>query len=112
MQIDRRRSPRIELVGQLTGESQQAAGRELVVREISLGGMAIESPDAFEVGSTHVFRLTMGDGSAVELTGLIRHCRPVDAADPGSPLVIGVEFADDEPGESGERVGGLLDRLR
>jgi hypothetical protein len=63
---ERRRAPRVDLVGQLRGELV-SVDLPIVVREISLGGMSIETSEAFEIESRHSFVLTLGDGAGVSL---------------------------------------------
>jgi hypothetical protein len=95
MADERRASPRIEILGRLHGHlvSLDVA---VTVREISLGGMAIETPIAFPIGAVHEFMLTLGDGSTVPLTGQVVHCRNVAAPDADPSYVSGVRFLDDE----------------
>ena len=89
---DRRRNPRIELLGRLYGRG--AAGEpSLTVTEISLGGMAIETDVELPCGTEHEFQLTLGDDSSVTLRGRVAHSRQL-AADPARYL-SGIEFVDD-----------------
>ncbi len=111
MPSDRRRSPRIELLGRLHGHSV-SLDLPVRVREISLGGMAIETGLAFPIGAVHAFRLTLGDDSTVELTGRVMHCREAAADDGGLTYVIGVQFVEDEPPESATSIGDLIDRVK
>lgn len=112
MHIDRRRSPRIEILGQLHATNVEG-GQALTVREISLGGMAIETPGPFEVGSVHTFRLTLGDESTVEMAGRVMHSRRSHAAsDAPITFVTGIQFVDDEPAERQSAVGEIIDRVR
>ena len=48
MSIERRRSPRVELVGRLHGHDV-SLDVPVVVRELSLGGMAIETTFSFPI---------------------------------------------------------------
>jgi PilZ domain len=94
MHIDRRRSPRIELLGRLQGHSVSLEV-PIVVREISLGGMAIETSEHLPAGSIHEFRLTLGDDSVVELLGRVMHSRNTALPDATPVFVTGVQFIDD-----------------
>jgi len=100
---EKRRSPRIQMFNRLRGH---VASLEMpvVVREISLGGMSLQTPEALEVGSVLEFRLTLGDGSEVPLRGrVLRSARvPVDS-DPPS-FVSGIQFVRD----ADESVGDIL----
>jgi hypothetical protein len=111
MHIDRRRSPRIELVGQLHVTSAMPE-QAIDVREISLGGMAIETVAPFEVGTVHAFRLTLGDESTVELFGKVMHSRPVDPAEGKAAFVTGIQFVDEDPEEGNSPVEDIIKRVR
>src|SRR5262245_9120046 len=110
MSIERRRTPRIELLGRLHGHVV-SLDVPVTVREISLGGMAVETAFSFPVGVVHEFRLTLGDGAHVVLRGQARHSRSQPASE-GTPIyVTGFEFVDEEVGESAKTAGGLIGNL-
>jgi hypothetical protein len=106
---DRRRSPRVDLVGQLQGELV-SMDVPVAVREISLGGMSIETTTPFDKETRLAFMLTLGDGAAVFVVGRVAYCRQVDRD--GTPaFVSGIQFFDDE--ESGQgHVGNLVRKVR
>jgi hypothetical protein len=106
---DRRRAPRVEVLGKLPGEVT-SVDAPVSVREISLGGMAMESPVAFEVGARHSFQLTLGDGATVQLVGVVRHCRHV-GAQAGGHYVVGIQFLD-EPSAGDGPVGDLIGKIK
>ncbi|MEO7189933.1 MAG: PilZ domain-containing protein [Vicinamibacterales bacterium] len=111
MSSDRRRSPRIEMLGRLHGHSV-ALDLAVRVREISLGGMSVETTAPLVVGSTHEFSLTLGDGATIQLTGRIVRTDPLL---PGSaPLghLSGVQFIDDDPPADEGEINDLIDRVR
>jgi len=94
MSDDRRRSPRIEILGRLHGHTV-AFDVPILVREISLGGMSVETEVPLAEGALQEFLLTLGDGSTIDLVGRVMYCRPTsDDAVPG--YVCGVQFTDDE----------------
>jgi PilZ domain-containing protein len=111
MTSDRRRSPRIEILGRLHGHAV-TLDVPVTVREISLGGMALETSFAFPVGALHEFRLTLGDGSKVLLNGRVMHSR--NTSPPGSePIFItGIQFVDEEPTDAGTDLSDLIKRLK
>ena len=80
------------------------------VREISLGGMSIETQQSFATGAVQEFLLTLGDGSSVELTGRIVYSRLTTDAD-RTFYVSGIQFVD-EADASDASVGGIIDRVR
>ena len=110
MSEERRRSPRIQLVGSLAGRTS-VGETPVVVRDFSLGGMAIETARELPVGTTHEFLLLLGDDSVVELRGLVVRCRNL-AADDEAPLYsCGIQFVEDEPA-GGSRAGQVIDTLK
>jgi hypothetical protein len=111
MLIERRRSPRIEILDRLQGHIV-ARDAPVTVRNIGLGGMSIEAPAPFAAGSAHEFSLTIGDGSAVLLRGRVLYSRETSRPD-GSPVyVTGIVFIDDELSEVEPGVGDLIDKIK
>ena len=101
---ERRRSPRVEMIGQLFGRLDSIDGA-LVVRDVSLGGMSIETPEPLESGSVLHFVLTLGDGAGVDVTGRIIRCVEVEGR-----WVSGVQVVDEalegiEEGSHGDHGG-------
>jgi hypothetical protein len=97
MRSERRHSPRVEILGKLHGHTV-AFEVPVLVREISLGGMAVETEIPLVDGSVHEFQLTLGDGSTVELVGRVMHTRLI--SEEGSPAYVsGIQFVDDQPAE-------------
>jgi hypothetical protein len=111
MSSDRRRAPRIEILGRLHGHAV-SLDVPVTVREISLGGMAVETSFPFPVGAVHEFRLTLGDGSQVHLNGRVMHSRNTSAPGGESAFLTGIQFVDDEPTDSDAGVGDLIDKLK
>jgi len=111
---ERRRSPRIEMLGRVQGHSV-SLDQPITVLEMSLGGMSIETGFPLEVGSLHAFRLTLGDGATIEVTarvrvsGLVMHTRSTSEGDKVA-FVTGLQFVDDEEDPGG--VGDLITRAR
>jgi hypothetical protein len=110
MTVDRRRSPRIELLGRVHGQ-MVAYDVEVIVRNMSLGGLLLESTMAFPVGVTQDFRLMMGDESAVLLRGTVVRSVPEQNEDGDTIYVTGVRFVEDAPGEAQPGVEDLMGRL-
>src|SRR5262245_66411167 len=105
---DRRRSPRVEVIGKVQG--RVASSDVLVeVREMSLGGMSIESATAFEVGAVTDFLLTLGDGAGIEVYGRTIYTRAVEgSAEPR--FLSGIQFVDQD--EAARRpVDGIMSKL-
>lgn len=108
---DRRQSPRIEILGRVRGHIV-SLDMPMVVRDMSLGGMSIETAFPFEIGSVHEFRLTLGDDSWVLLLGEVRHSRNIAPAGAGTLYLTGVQFVDDGPGQGGTTVAGIIEKIR
>ena len=106
-QQDRRRSPRVEMLDRLHGHVA-SLDVPVSVREISLGGMSLETATALEVGSLHEFRVTLGDGSAVLLRGRVLRSTNVAAEGEAAVFVSGVQFVGDD---ADDPVGGLIGRF-
>jgi hypothetical protein len=106
---DRRRSTRVEVVGRVHGQVA-ALDLPIVVREISLGGMSVETPRAFEVGTVNTFLLTLGDGSGVEVAGRIVYSRPSNDAHRHF-FISGIQFVDQDELHPSKPVGGLMHKI-
>lgn len=103
---ERRRAPRVDLVGQLHGE-MVSVELPIRVREISLGGMSIETSEAFAIDTRHSFVLTLGDGAGVFVLGRVAYSRKV-GREGGAIFITGIQFLDEEAGESGGDVGTIV----
>jgi hypothetical protein len=107
---DRRRSPRIEILGRLHGYTV-AFDVPVAVREISLGGMTVQTGLALEEGAVHEFLLTLGDGSVVQLSGRVLHTRRgPDPAEGHGAYISGIQFVEDEPDAAGT-VEDVIDKI-
>jgi hypothetical protein len=110
MSSDRRRAPRIEILGRMQGHVVVPVPVSVTVREISLGGLSMISPVMFPVGAIHEFGLTLGDESTVVLQGRIVYSRPDVGPDGAQVYVTGVQFVDDDPAPPS--VGSLIDKIK
>lgn len=99
MSSERRRSPRVQILGKLHGYLV-ALDVPVTVVEISLGGLGLETPIDFPVGVVHEFSLTLGDGSTVSLKGRVMHCRRTLSPDTPARYTVGVQFIDDDAAET------------
>ena len=111
MSSDRRRAPRIEILGRLHGHAV-SLDVPVSVREISLGGMALETSFPFPVGAVHEFQLTLGDGAQVRLNGRVMHSRNTSTPTGQPAYLTGIQFIDEEPADDDSAVGDLIDRLK
>jgi len=110
MSSERRRSARVEILGRLHGHDV-SLDVPVTVREISLGGMAIETPFSFSPGAMQEFRLTLGDGAYVVLRGLAKHCRSLGASGSTLAYLTGFQFVDEDPPEGSSTVEDLIHRI-
>jgi PilZ domain len=109
MSHERRRSPRVEILGRVSGRLLPP-GTRVVVREMSLGGLALETAFPFEPGTVQALQLTLGDGAAVDLLARVMHCRTM-APEGGEPLFLtGLQFIDDDA-DGPPVVGEIIDKL-
>ena len=106
---ERRRAPRVDLVGQLQGELV-SVDVPIRVREISLGGMSIETAEAFAIDTRHSFILTLGDGAGVFVLGRVAYSRKA-ADDQGVVFITGIQFLDEEAGDPGGDVGNIVRKV-
>jgi PilZ domain len=91
---ERRRSPRVDLLGELYGHIV-TLDIPVAVRDMNLTGLLIETPVAFPVGAVHQFSLVLGDGSSVIVRGRVVRSRPVTSDDGVDWFESGVEFLDE-----------------
>ena len=111
MDEERRRAPRIEVLGRLHGHVV-SFDAPVVVKEISLVGLSFTAAIPFPAGAVHEFRLTLGDGSTVMLQGRVVRCQETAAVDGNRNYLMGVQFIDDDIPEDGPDIGGGVDRLK
>jgi hypothetical protein len=108
---DRRRAPRLVFVDwlyDLRGEVLPSQDR-LAIRDLSLGGFAIESATPIPLDVEYQFRFTDEDGETFVITAASRHSDPIDSIDGG--YLTGFEFIR-EPGHTpDDPVARLLDKI-
>ena len=95
MPNERRRSPRIQILGRVHGYVA-SLDVSVKVREMSIGGLSMETEFPFPVGAQHDFSLTLGDGASVHLTGQVVYSRELANEDGSKLWVTGVRFTHDE----------------
>jgi hypothetical protein len=97
---NKRDSERIELLGTLQGEVM--IFQPTIVRQISRGGMQVETAFPLQLDSLHDFRLTLGERSIV-VKGRVAHSRISDVDQDIVTYRSGVEFI-----EPSERVASVI----
>jgi hypothetical protein len=101
---DRRRSPRLEVMGSLHGQMVPLR-IAICVREVSFGGFSIETVFPLPIGAEHEFRFTLRSGLTVTVRGKVAHCRQ----ESGNPAlyVMGLEYVD-APFERRQKANALV----
>jgi c-di-GMP-binding flagellar brake protein YcgR len=82
---------RIQILGELHGEVM--VFEAMAIKEISRGGMLVETAFPVQLDSLHEFRLTLGDRSVV-VKGRIVHCSIADVDQEAVVYRSGVEFVE------------------
>jgi hypothetical protein len=108
MAKERRRSPRIQILGRVHGHVA-SLDVAVKVREMSIGGLSMETEFPFPIGAQHDFSLTLGDGASVHLTGQVVYSREIAREDGSKLWLTGVQFTHDE--SEAPAVDVFLDRL-
>lgn len=104
----KRAAERLELLGALRGEVM--VFQPTTIRQISTGGMQVETAFPLQLNSLHDFRLTLRDRSVV-LKGRVAHSRISDVDQDIVTYSSGVQFI--EASEGVERViAQFIDLLR
>ena len=91
---------RIQILGELHGEVMVFEG--MAIKEISRGGMQVETAFPLHLDSLHDFRLALGELSVV-IKGRIVHCSIADVDQEVVVYRSGVEFI-----EASDRVVGVV----
>jgi hypothetical protein len=92
--VDRRRSPRIDLLAELHGHVVTLDER-VQVTQMSPGGMTVETSAPLSTRLPHDFRISFGP-SAITVRGQVVHNRVVVQGD-GLRYVAGIRFAELPP---------------
>jgi hypothetical protein len=107
---DRRRAPRVDVRGRLDTRLEPPA-QSVTVRDISVGGFLIESPEPFPVDAIHQFRVAAPDGGWEEmLTARSVHCR-AHGGDGASRYFTGFAFLHPTGPEARSRIMQLIDQV-
>lgn len=107
---DRRRAPRIALLGELHGRLV-ALDVPVEVLNLSVGGLLLRTPFRIAVGAVHDFNLTLGDESSVVLRGRAKHCHEAQGPDGSPTYEVGFAFIDDDSPADGREVGRIIEKL-
>jgi len=108
MGLDKRETPRTEMLGRLAGEVSVPA--PTLVRNISRSGAQIECAFPLILGSAHELRLHLGDDSVVVRARVV-HCQIADIGRDSVRYVAGVEFVE-LPAYAEAAIAAYLDRVQ
>lgn len=97
---DQRDSERIPILGGLSGEVM--VFQPMTIKEISLGGVRIETTFALQLDSLHELRLALGDRSII-VKGRVVHCSISDVDQDIITYGSGLEFI-----EASDRVRSVI----
>lgn len=98
---NKRDSDRLELLGGLSGEVM--VYQPMVIREISSGGIQIETGFPLQLDSLHDFRLTLSGGRSLVVKGRVVHSHISDVDQDVIRYSSGIEFV-----EPAERVSAVI----
>jgi len=108
---ERRQDARLDVLGELHGEFE-SIGVPLVVRDLSLGGCAIETHSALEAGSTQFIRIDVYDSISVTLQVRVVHSRRVPGSLRPPRYVSGLQFIDADRNQISEMLSLLISSFR
>ena len=89
---DRRRSPRVQMLGHLTGEPV-TFDATVTVLDLSTGGFSIETTQPMPADQPHEFRFAISAGVSVILMARVVHQRSATRSG-ALKYVVGLEFLD------------------
>ena len=107
--IEGRRTPRLEVTGQIQGHFVELDAPAIVC-EIGMGGFRIATPVDTPIGSEHEFRFTLGNGTVVYARARTVHSRVVSSRD-GVPHLFTAGFAFTADRWRGHATDELIDNV-
>jgi hypothetical protein len=108
---ERRHDVRLDVLGELHGEFE-SIGIPLVVRDLSLGGCAIETHAPLEPGSTQFIRIDVYDSVSVTLQVRVVHSRRVSGSLRPPRYVSGLQFIDADRNQISEMLELLISSFK
>ena len=107
MPIDRRSTPRLEVLGRLHGHLV-SLDVPITIGNLGLGGFSAESVMPFPLGARHQFRFTTDTGGEVNIQAVVVHRRPGYSADGLTFFVTGFAFVHDPVHDTARDIRLLL----
>ena len=111
MSEERRKSPRLEVLGRIRGELVPLAV-PITLLELSQGGFSMQTTSDFPVGAIHAFRFTSSNRPAIVLHARIVHILRTSGGGGAVSYVIGLEFADRSRPDVEQAIKTLVSILR
>ena len=105
---DTRNAERIQILGELHGEVM--VFQPMAIREISRGGVQVETAFPLQLDSLHELRLTLGDRSVIA-KGRVVHCSISDVDQELVTYRSGIEFID-PPEYVFSAIAGFIDAIK
>ena len=106
---DRRRHPRLSVLNLPEGQAPSVQG-PFVLRDLSDGGLAIESKVPFTLGSRHRFRISGARGLSLAVDVIAIHSMRLMSSDGVPHWMSGFAFVDQTPAQQ-SRLSALLEEL-
>jgi hypothetical protein len=106
---DRRRSPRVEVLGRIAGESGPAHVR-VTLLNMSRSGFMMQSSVNHPLGHILEFRFTVAEEESIVLRGRVVHVMRTTGAHTTS-YISGLEFVDRDTPDFEDTLQALLNRL-
>ena len=91
MADEKRRTERIEILGEMPGAATVA--KPVAIRELSRSGASVESSFPLHIDTLHQFRLTLGDQTVV-VRGRVAHCHISDVDHERVTYIAGIDFVE------------------
>ena len=105
---ERRRVPRVDIHDQLTGSLITV--RPVLVRDIGLGGMAIQSSFPLDMNGEHLFELKAADGTTARVRARVVRSLRGTGAGQDAVYITGLAFCDDHMQIADSDVGRIIDQ--
>jgi hypothetical protein len=108
---ERRQDARLDVLGELHGEFE-SIGIPLVIRDLSLGGCAIETHSPLEAGATQFIRIDVYDSISITLQARVVHSRRVSGSLRPPRYVSGLQFIDADRNQISEMLQLLISSFK
>jgi hypothetical protein len=108
MGAEKREAERVEILGDLQGAATVV--QPIAIKELSRGGVLVETAFALQIDSLHEFRLTLGDRTVV-VKGRVAHCHINEVDQEGLVYRAGIEFVE-PPAWAAEAIASFIEDLK